>query len=85
MKELYTTAEVAQRYGVTSQTIINWCNNGKISPNDFTIVQGKRQRTYRFFPSVFDRLKKNISKDYISAAVEKRNKSAKEKLKRIVS
>lgn len=85
MKELYTTAEVAQRYGVTSQTIINYCNNGKISPNDFTIVQGKHSKTYRFFPSVFDRLNKNRNKDFISDAVKARNKSTKKRLQRLIS
>lgn len=85
MKELYTTAEVAQRYGVTSQTIINYCNNGKISPNDFTIVQGKRSKTYRFFPSVFDRLKKNDIKNFVNSAVQARNKKAKARLRKLVS
>ena len=84
MKELYRTAEVAQRYGVTSQTIINYCNNGKIPQKDFIIVQGRCGKTYRFYSSVFNRLRKRDRESIIADAVKEKNRTAKRKLLNMV-
>ncbi len=83
MKELYKTAEVAQRFGLSSQTIRNYCNNGKISPKDFIIVQGVRGKTYRFFPSVFNKLHNGIE-NITADAVKEKNRTAKRKLLNMV-
>lgn len=84
MKNLYRTAEVAQRFGLSSQTIRNYCNSGKIPQKDFIIVQGVRGKTYRFFPSVFNRLQNRGIENVTADAVKEKNRTAKRKLLNMV-
>jgi excisionase family DNA binding protein len=48
MEKLLTTAEVAERYGVTVFTVRNWVKSGRLSP--FVITP----RNFRYTPAALD-------------------------------